>query len=214
MGTRQRLRTDSRRVAYSWILSRLPASAPIVLDDYGPPILPDRRALSRQADRLRTLPAGAFTTHQADRLRLLLAHPPADGRDVEELGHQWWRPREASDEELRRNPQDLDMGSPLVSRVPLTVAAYRAAGFRYVVTNSDARIPYLRNPLRRAGFPSFARFYRELDRCPRAATFDPAAWRGKGPVVWIYDISGRCADPSPPAAGASPAASPEHPGAR
>jgi hypothetical protein len=187
-------REDSRLVSYRWILGELPADARILLDDYGPTLNPDIRAAKRLAARLRTLPPGPFTQHQGLRVELLQRFPPTDGRDLDELGHPWWLPREKSDEELRRDPRDLDMGNPLVSRQPRSLAEYRAQGIRYVVTNSKARDQYF-NPNPRSGrFPSFRRFYRELEGTLRLRTFDPANWGGKGPVVWIYDL----AQPAPP----------------
>ncbi len=184
-------REDSRLVSYRWILAELPADARILLDDYGPQLNPDARSAKRLAARLRTLPPGPFTRHQGLRVELLRRFPPVDGRDLDELGHPWWLPREKSDEELRRDPRDLDMGNPLVSRQPRPLAEYRAQGIRYVVTNSKARDQYFNPNPRSARFPSFRRFYRELEGTLRLRTFDPD---GKGPVVWIYDL----AQPAPP----------------
>ena len=193
--TRERLRLDSRRVARDWILQRLPREAGILLDEYGPPLVPDRRGVARLEARLSGLPRAAFTVHQDQRLRLLREHPAAHARDVEELGHQWWRPQEGTDAQLRSDPRDLAMASPLVSRVPQPLAEYRRRGLRYVVTNSEAREQYRRHPLKRAGFPSFVRFYAALDRCRIVAGFDPARWDGKGPRIWVYDLD-RCSGPS------------------
>src|SRR5215210_5403249 len=188
-------RPDSRLTAYRWVLANLPRNARILLDDYGPPLNANRQSAVRLAARLRELPLESpFTHHQGLRIDLLSRYPPVDGFNLDELGHQWWLPREKSDQELRSNETDLDMGNPLVSRQPATVAEYRRAGVRYVITNSLARDQYFtRNP-RGASFPSFVRFYRELDQTRRVRTFDPAEWDGKGPVIWIYDL----AQPAPP----------------
>lgn len=189
-------RADSRLTAYRWVLANLPRQARILLDDYGPLLNANRQSAVRLAARLRELPPESpFTHHQGVRIDLLQRYPPADGFDLDELGHQWWLPREKSDQELRGNAVDLDMGNPLVSRQPRTVREYRRAGIRYVVTNSLARDQYfVRVPPRGETFPSFRRFYRELDGTMRIRTFDPATWGGKGPVVWIYDIT----RPAPP----------------
>jgi hypothetical protein len=82
------------------------------------------------------------------------------------------------------------MGNPLVSRRPRPLANYRKEGIRYVITNSEARQIYF-DPERgkAAGFPSFVRFYHELDALRPVKTFDPAVWHGKGPVIWIYDLA-------------------------
>jgi len=187
-------RKDSRLVAYRWIQSDLPRGARLLVDDYGPPLNESRPAADRLADLLRRLPPGPFTRNQGLRIDLLRRYPPRDGVDMEALGHQWWLPQEKSDEALRSNATDLDMGNPLVSRVPRPVEDYRREGVRYVITNSLARDQYFTPSGKGGRFPSFARFYRELDGTERIRTFDPAAWGGKGPVVWIYDIT----RPAPP----------------
>jgi hypothetical protein len=187
-------RLDSRRVAYLWLRESLPRDARILLDDYGPPLNGGPRSADRMAAVLRGLPPGPFTQNQELRLDLLRRYPPPDGFDLDELGHQWWLPREKSDAELRRDPTDLDMGSPLVSRQPGPVAEYRRQGVRYVVTNSLARNQYFTPFGRGPRFPSFGRFYRELDQTERVRTFDPATWGGKGPVIWVYDLT----RPAPP----------------
>lgn len=186
---REITRLDSRLVSYRWLLENLPPDARILVDDYGPILQPDPRSLERQREVLATLPKGPFTHHQGTRLQLLRSYPPPQGRNIDELGHQWWLPAEKTDAELRSNEVDLDMGNPIVSRQAKTLAEYRAEGVRYVVTNEDAQSLYF-HPKRgtAATFPSFARFYRELGALRPLKTFDPAAWSGKGPVIWIYDL--------------------------
>jgi hypothetical protein len=183
-------RLDSRLVAYRWVLQNLPPGSRILVDDYGPILQPDQAAVDRQQALLRSLPEGPFTEHQGTRLALLRRFPAQEGRDIEELGHQWWLPQEKTDEELRSDPRDLDMGSPLVSRRPRPLADYRKEGIRYVITNSEAKETYF-DPERRkaAGFPSFVRFYQELAALQPVKTFDHKAWHGKGPVIWIYDLA-------------------------
>ncbi|HET9211524.1 MAG TPA: glycosyltransferase family 39 protein [Thermoanaerobaculia bacterium] len=187
-------RLDSRLVAYRWLRKSLPRDARVLLDDYGPPLNGDRRSADRMAAILRRLPPGPFTQNQGLRLDLLRRYPPPDGFNLDELGHQWWLPREKSDAELRSDPTDLDMGNPLVSRQPGPLAEYQREGVRYVVTNSLARNQYFTNGGRGTRFPSFVRFYRELDETERVRTFDPRRWGGKGPVIWIYDLT----RPAPP----------------
>lgn len=182
-------RPDSRLVAYRWLQANLPRNERILLDDYGPPLNESRPAADRLAATLRTMPPGPFTQHQGLRIDLLRRYPPADGFNLDALGHQWWLPREKSDAELRSNAADLDMGNPLVSRQPQPLAEYRREGIRYVITNSFARSQYFTASGRGERFPSFVRFYRELDGTLRVHTFDPASWRGKGPDVWIYDLT-------------------------
>lgn len=191
----QRLnRLDSRLMAYRWAQANLPRSTRLLLDDYGPLLVADRRAAPRLASLLRALPPGPFTQHQQLRIDLLRRYPPADGFDLDELGHPWWLRQEKSDAELRSNPVDLDMGNPLVSRQPKPLAEYRRQGIRYVITNSLARDQYFTPSGRGARFPSFVRFYREIDGTLRLRTFDPVDWKGKGPIVWVYDIT----QPAPP----------------
>lgn len=187
-------RPDSRLVAYRWLQANLPRDERILLDDYGPPLNESRPAADRLAATLRAMPPGPFTQHQGLRIDLLRRYPPADGFNLDALGHQWWLAREKSDAELRGNAADLDMGNPLTSRQPQPLAEYRGEGVRYVVTNSFARSQYFTPNGRGERFPSFVRFYRELDRTLRFHTFDPARWGGKGPDVWIYDLT----QPAPP----------------
>jgi 4-amino-4-deoxy-L-arabinose transferase-like glycosyltransferase len=187
-------RPDSRLVAYRWLQANLPRGERILLDDYGPPLNESRPAADRLAATLRAMPPGPFTQHQGLRIDLLRRFPPPDGFNLDALGHQWWLPREKSNAELRSNAVDLDMGNPLVSRQPWPLAEYRREGVRYVVTNSFARSQYFTAGGRGERFPSFVRFYRELDRTLRVQTFDPASWGGKGPDIWIYDLS----RPAPP----------------
>jgi 4-amino-4-deoxy-L-arabinose transferase-like glycosyltransferase len=185
-------RMDSRLVSYRWIQTHIPRGARILVDEYGPVLNPGPESVGRMATVLATLPKGPFTHNQDLRIELVRKYPPADGLNIDELGHQWWEPRELTDAELRSNPRHLDMGSPLVTRQPKPLAEIRADGIRYVITNSDARDQYFK--ARGKGFPSFVRFYTELERTKRIKTFDPKDWGGKGPVVWIYDLR----QPAPP----------------
>ena len=182
-------RLDSRLVAHDWMVENLPHGARLLLDDYGPTVPPDAAAVHRQQAILQSLAPAPFTHHQALRLELLLRYPPPDALNIDELGHPWWLPREKSDAELRSTPSDLDMGSPLVSRQPKTLAEYRSQGIRYIVTNSEARGKYFGKGNKNRGFPSFVRFYQELSLIPPQKTFDPVAWKGKGPIIWIYDVA-------------------------
>ena len=167
------------------------------MDDYGPFLNPSPASADRMAAVLR-MGKSPFTHHQDLRIELLQKYPPADGLNLDELGHQWWLPREKSDAELRANAVDLDMGNPLVTRQPGTAGDFRAAGVRYVVTNSEARDQYFKGR-RGPGFPSFVRFYQSLERgTRRIKTFDPRDWDGKGPVIWIYDLAQPAPSGQPP----------------
>jgi hypothetical protein len=184
-----RMRPDSRLVAREWILRELEPGAKILLDDYGPALNQTPATIARQRAILATLGKGPFTANQSRRLELLARYPPPDGRDIEELGHQWWRSAEVSDRVLRSDRHDLDMGSPLVSRKAKSLDDYRADGIRYVVTNSMARGEYTGRAAERGRrLPSFTRFYGELEALEPIQVFDPATWGGKGPVIEIYDL--------------------------
>jgi 4-amino-4-deoxy-L-arabinose transferase-like glycosyltransferase len=182
-------RLDSRLVAYRWIHANLPKDARILVDDYGPFLNPSPQSAERMAAVLASLGKSPFTHHQDLRIELLRTYPPADGLNLDELGHQWWLPREKSDAELRSIATDLDMGNPLVTRQPGPVERFREAGVRFVVTNSEARDQYFVAGPRGRNFPSFVRFYEGLERTRRIKTFDPRDWGGKGPVLWIYDLA-------------------------
>ena len=57
------------------------------------------------------------------------------------------------------------------------------------VAAPGAQEEYFKSPVKRVGFPSFRRFYKELRTTRLIKTFDPEDWGGKGPVVWVYDIT-------------------------
>jgi hypothetical protein len=191
-------RLDSRLVAYRWIHANLPKDARILVDDYGPFLNPSPRSAERMAAALASLGKSPFTHHQDLRIELLRTYPPADGLNLDELGHQWWLAREKSDAELRSNAVDLDMGNPLVTRQPGPAERFREAGVRFVVTNSEARDQYFVGGPRGRSFPSFVRFYESLERTRRIQTFDPRDWGGKGPVLWIYDLAQPAPRDQPP----------------
>ncbi|MBZ0268213.1 glycosyltransferase family 39 protein [bacterium] len=182
-------RPDSRKAAYEWVLANIDPGERILLDDYGPILQPNAAAVSRLRERLAALPGrDAFTEAQAMQLELRAEFPCADGRNIDLLGHPWWMAKEVPDEELRTDPHHRDMGNPLYDRVPRTVAAYREIGYRWVISNSEARDRYYDDERDAGAFPSFRRFYDALDRETAVATFDPAELGGKGPVVRVYRL--------------------------
>ena len=194
---RDRNRGDSRTVAYHWILENLPLSERILVEDGGPPLRPDKHSVLRMQQRLAELPQGPFTYHQERRLDLLAKYPPPNARNIELLGHPWWLPQEKTDEEIAQSASDLDMGNPLTSRHPQSLAEYRANGIRFVVTTSLGRswLEGFQDP--EARFPSFMRFYGALERLEPLNTFDPQEWDGKGPVVQIHDLDHKLATLAP-----------------
>jgi hypothetical protein len=187
--------SDTRTVAYRWIVDNLDGDDLILLDDYGPILQPNREAVRRQQQRLRQLPQGeAFTAAQGKRLDLLERFPDEAAKNLEELGHPWWMKREPRPGELQSEWGHRDHGNPLTARLPRELARYCDEGFRYVITNSRARGRYATDGAKR-NFPSFSRFYRELARLEPLETFEPDPARGKGPTIWVYDIrSALCED--------------------
>ena len=180
-------RLDSRLVSYRWIQENLPREELILVDEYGPVLNPSRLAIARLKARLAALPESPFIHHQDMRLGLLERYPADDAMNFEEIGHQWWLPREKTDAELASNAVDLDMGNPLISRQPQPLEHYRSRGIRYLITNHDAQEEYFAP--RGRSFPTFKRFYTELRTTRLIQTFDPDTWGGKGPTVWVYDIT-------------------------
>ena len=181
-------RVDSRVKSHQWVVENMSPADRILLDEDGPILQPNLASVARQEEALRQIGSQhPFTRHQAQRLDLLRRYPAVQGLNVDELGHQWWLNRETTDEELRTSPRHLHMGNPLISRQPKSIAEYRAAGYRYIITNSMAQRRYQADPERQA-FPSFVRMYDELRRLRPMRTFDPADWNGKGPIIWIYDL--------------------------
>ena len=131
-----------------------------------------------------------FTHFHKVRLDLLTKYPSPNGFDITELGHPWWLPREATNEELRNTWKHCDMGNPLIDRLPATLSEYFQAGVRYVITNSEAKGRYFpaNGPPRAKNYPAWTAFYGSLDDQELIQTFDPANWDGKGPVIRVYKL--------------------------
>ena len=184
-------RFDSRTLAHQWIVDNL-SEARLLVEDEGPELNPSPPAVARMQADLSQLDPGPFTLPQRRRLELLSKYPPSDGLDIDRLGHPWWLAGEVSAEMLRKSPYHTRVGNPLVHRIPLTLDEYRAAGIDFVITNGKGQRLMQSRPGFSENFPSFARFYGELESSRLIQTFDPEQWNGKGPEVWIYDI--RAAD--------------------
>lgn len=183
------MREDSRLVAARWIEREIAPQTRLLLDDYGPFLSPGPEAVERLKARLAALPElDTFTVPQAKRLELLGRFPPASHFNLDELGHVWWWPHELSEEEIRNSPLHRRHGNPIKRWRPLPLDAYRALGYRYIVTNSKAE-GYYSDPEARRSYPSFVRFYEELAALQPVACFDPGRWNGKGPVVRIFDLA-------------------------
>lgn len=200
-GNRAIMRTDSRTVAYEWVIDNLGPRDRLLVEDDGPSLRPNRFAIARLEKRLEGSLKGPFVLQARQQLELFKEFEPEEGRNLDLLARPWWLAREKSDEKLARSAIDARMGNPIISRAPRSLRSYRDDGIRYIVATSvgaswlsDFEDPEMR-------FPSFVRFYDALERLEPIATIDPAEWNGKGPVIWIYDLTqlGR-----PPPASASP----------
>lgn len=189
--TMDKLRIDSRVEAHEWILHNIAKDSVILLDDHGPVLQPNKTTALRLLADLENFPEkDAFTIHQKKRLEIISEFPPQDGFDLYELGHQWWLPSELTDEELRSSAKHRDMGNPLISRTPERVSDYREKGVQYIVTNSKAQSYYSdSNEERGAQFPSFLRFYGELQQFKPIHTVGSGEHGSKGPKIFIYDLS-------------------------
>jgi len=187
--TEKMLQLDSRVQSHNWIIKNIPKDSVVLLDDYGPSLHLNKAAASRLLRDLKQFSGDeAFTAHQKMRLKLFLQFPPKHSFDLYELGHPWWLPAEISDEELRKSAEHRDMGNPLVSRKPKSLAEYRLEGIRYIVTNSKAQSAYKLQGGETSNFPSFVRFYRSLEQIKPIKTFNPSVVGGKGPDITVYDI--------------------------
>lgn len=180
-------RPDSREVAHAWMKHNLPAGARILADGYGPMLTPDATAVQRLQAKLAALPVSPFTHAQAARLDLLQRYPAHNGFNYDELSEPWWLAEEVPTEELVSSEYHLDMGNPLVIRIPEPLAAYRAKGVRYLVLTSETRALY-ESTERGAKFPSYQRFLQEVAALRPIHTIDPASFDGKGPAIWVYDL--------------------------
>ena len=185
------MRPDTRTLAYHWVVENIPPDDLILLDENGPILQPNVATIRRERKRLlRLLQDGAFTYHQGMRLDLLERFPGEDARNFEELAHPWWWDRELTAEELRGEAVHRRMGNPMKIRLPIPVAAYYSAGYRFVITNSYAQSRYFASARAEENFPSFVRFYRGLYRLTPVQAFDPEQSRGKGPFIWVYELPG------------------------
>ena len=184
-----KLKSDSRVEAYKWIKNNIPKDSVILLDDCGP-VLSQNQATAKRllADLATFKEKDAFTAKQQTYLELILKYPPDYGFDIYRLGHQWWLPEELTDEELRSSAKHRDMSNPLVSRVPKRISEYQKMGIQYIITNSRAQGFYEKGDIVSASFPSFTRFYGELEGQKLIHKFDPATFNGKGPIVFIYTL--------------------------
>jgi Dolichyl-phosphate-mannose-protein mannosyltransferase len=189
-------RADSRKVAHDWIVANVSKDDLIVLDDYGPELQDSPASVHRLLAVLEVVGANSgFTAGESARLNLLKKFPAPNGLNVMRLGHPWWSPEELSDEELRASPDHLRMGNPLISRVPRSLAAYQRMGVDYIVTNSIAEERYFGGPVPNERFPSFVNFYNELRKREPVQVFNPAEWKGKGPIIYIYRLDERAPAP-------------------
>ena len=181
-------RIDSRSLAGQWIDTTINRDERVLLDDYGPELLPTVEAIERRLNTLHALPVhDAFTIHQAKRLALLKRYPPEFAHDFDELGHPWWSPVELTNDEMRGAREHRTMGNPLSDYEPQTVDEYRRLGYGYIITNSEARALYA-SAEGSANHPSYMAFYRELSGMEPIKVFDPTDWGGKGPTVEIYRL--------------------------
>lgn len=188
--TWDKLLPDSRVEAYNWIIRNIPENSEILLDDYGPVLQPNKMTALRYLEDLENFPEkDAFTIHQKKRLELISEFPPQHGFDLYELGHQWWLSSEITDEELRSSEKHRDMSNPLISREPKRVSDYLKKGIRFIVTNSEAQNYYDPKDPRGSQFPSFIEFYDDLKQYEPIYSIDPKDREGKGPAIFIYDIS-------------------------
>jgi 4-amino-4-deoxy-L-arabinose transferase-like glycosyltransferase len=182
-------RSDSRKIAYSWIKTNISKDDLILLDDYGPEIQENTASVERLLAVLEQVGTkSSFTAGESTRLSLLSKFPAAGGFNISRLGHSWWHHEEISDEEMRASNEHLRMGNPLISRVPRSLAEYQQMGIDYIVTNSIAEQRYFDDSSPNDRFPSFVRFYEDLRKMDPIQIFDPTEWNGKGPIIYVYRL--------------------------
>jgi hypothetical protein len=183
------MRMDSRTLAHEWVVENLSREDRLLAEDDGPTILPNRLAIARMREKLERLEVGPFVIHEDQRLDILERYESPQARNVDVLSRQWWLNQEKTDRQLALSLIDSDMGNPLISRVPRPLEEYRAEGVRYVLSTSVGGrwLATFEDP--EVQFPSFVKFYRALAELEPVATFDPAQRHGKGPIIWIHDLS-------------------------
>jgi len=189
-------RDDTRTLALRWFEETIPADSVVLNDKEAIKLQPNESAVQRKIDLLETEldreGQGPFTQHK-DRL---YRHALAAARELRRRGEAtyfvrildppWWADREREDGAYL-SEVDRDLGDPLAERIPKTLETYRAEGIEFVATCSKTYLQYTSEPWR-SKWPSFDRFYRELDRLTPIREFPAEPTVRPGPTVRIYRI--------------------------
>jgi 4-amino-4-deoxy-L-arabinose transferase-like glycosyltransferase len=182
---------ETRTLASEWIEKNIPAGTKILLDENGPPLRPSMENLTRlYQEATRETRPGPFTTHLERYVYYQLQAVGGVSYDITDINHAWWQKAESAPgivEEM--TDVDRDMGNPLWKRGVMPFEFYRTNHYQYVITISDDYTRY-ESESRKAAFPSFHAFYRELfAKGTMVKEFHPDPWKRRGPVVKIFALS-------------------------
>ncbi len=181
---------DTRTLAKEWIEQNIPSGTKILVDDYCVPLKMNRertRELLQKAES--ESEKGPFTAHAADYYRYYLETVEEPAYYLIEISHPWWKMEEEKEGTFQLfSEYDRDLGNPLKEWGVLSLEEYRDRGCQYLVTTERLIQQYI-DSLRSVGFPSFVRFYREVEReAFLLRSFDPRFYEGPGPKVFIYRL--------------------------
>lgn len=183
-------RVDTRTLAKEWIESNIPAGSRIVLDEYTPILQMSRDNLERLYDSAkREDPTGQFTRGLEEYYQYQMTAVKGVSYDIIEIRHPWWQEKETQEGVYYATSEfDKDMGNPIRPVGVMPLPYYVEEGYEYLVTSSIKYNAYSKGP-NRTGFPSFARFYQDLnERATLIKEFNPETDNRPGPVIRVFRL--------------------------
>lgn len=184
---------ESRNYAKNWIEKNIPAGSKLLVDENGPPLMPNLEVLQydlKDAEKLEGK-GGQFTTHYARYLgyQIIAAKQHSPTYDIDEIRFPWWRDRELEPgvHMLNEDEWDKDLGNPLKPVGVEDYDYYVENGFDYAVVHEEKYRRFINDTNTGENFPSFTRFYRELfQRGELIKEFDSEDEGRPGPTVKIF----------------------------
>jgi 4-amino-4-deoxy-L-arabinose transferase-like glycosyltransferase len=181
---------DTRTVAKEWVEMNIPVGTKILVDDYCVPLKMSPERVKELANKAEAEDQrGPFTAHASAYYRYYFETVEEPTYYLLEISHPWWKLEEDRAGTFRlRSEHDRDFGNPVKEWGVLSLKEYRALGFQYLITTHLEIWTYLRGP-RGARFPSFLRFYQEVEReAYLLHSFHPHSLKRPGPKVFIYQL--------------------------
>ncbi|MDA3917539.1 MAG: glycosyltransferase family 39 protein [Deltaproteobacteria bacterium] len=188
-------KSDTRNLAKQWIEKNIKPESKLLMDENGPPILFNEKALKKSLKKIEVYDSngkGQFTTHYDTYLKYqLLASKKGLSFYFEEIRFPWWRSSYTKLEISVMNTEyDKDMANPVRPVGVNNYDYYVNNNFNYAVVVSS-RYKRFFDPKRsvKKKFPIFHEFYSELfKRGELIKEFIPLKGESNGPVVKIFKI--------------------------